>query len=46
VRKRIGPHGIVKIYGQEKNNHHTTSRAMNMLLHGEDTEFEIYHVTR
>jgi type I restriction enzyme M protein len=39
VRKRMGPHGIGKIYGQEKN-----ITTYNMLLHGvKDTEFEIYH---
>jgi type I restriction enzyme M protein len=44
VRKRIGPHGIGKIYGQEKNITTYNLARMNMLLHGvKDTEFEIYH---
>jgi type I restriction enzyme M protein len=44
VRKRTGPHGIGKIYGQEKNITTYNLARMNMLLHGvKDTEFEIYH---
>jgi type I restriction enzyme M protein len=44
VRKRMGPHGIGKIYGQEKNMTTYNLARMNMLLHGvKDTEFEIYH---
>ncbi len=44
VRKRIGPQGIGKIYGQEKNITTYNLARMNMLLHGvKDTEFEIYH---
>lgn len=44
VRKRIGAHGIGKIYGQEKNITTYNLARMNMLLHGvKDTEFEIYH---
>jgi type I restriction enzyme M protein len=44
VRKRMGPHGIGKIYGQEKNITTYNLCRMNMLLHGvKDTEFDIYH---
>ena len=44
VRKRIGSHGIGKIYGQESNITTYNLARMNMLLHGvKDTEFEIYH---
>ncbi|MDR3413285.1 MAG: type I restriction-modification system subunit M [Formivibrio sp.] len=44
VRKRMGPRGIGKIYGQEKNVTTYNLARMNMLLHGvKDTEFEIYH---
>jgi len=44
VRRRMGPHGIGKIYGQEKNITTYNLARMNMLLHGvKDTEFEIYH---
>jgi len=44
VRKQIGPHGIGKIYGQEKNITTYNLARMNMLLHGvKDSEFEIYH---
>lgn len=44
VRKRMAPHGIGKIYGQEKNITTYNLARMNMLLHGvKDTEFEIYH---
>jgi type I restriction enzyme M protein len=44
VRKRMGPHGIGRIYGQEKNITTYNLARMNMLLHGvKDTEFEIYH---
>lgn len=44
VRKQLGPHGIGKIYGQEKNITTYNLARMNMLLHGvKDTEFEIYH---
>lgn len=44
IRKRMGAHGIGKIYGQEKNITTYNLARMNMLLHGvKDTEFEIYH---
>ena len=44
VRKQLGPHGIGKIYGQEKNITTYNLARMNMLLHGvKDTEFEIQH---
>ncbi|MBA2657971.1 MAG: type I restriction-modification system subunit M [Nitrosospira sp.] len=44
VRKHLGPHGIGKIYGQEKNITTYNLARMNMLLHGvKDTEFEIHH---
>ena len=44
VRKRMGTHGIGKIFGQEKNITTYNLARMNMLLHGvKDTEFEIYH---
>ena len=44
VRKRMGPQGIGKIYGQEKNITTYNLARMNMLLHGvKDTEFEIFH---
>ncbi len=44
VRKRMGPCGIGKIYGQEKNITTYNLARMNMLLHGvKDSEFEIYH---
>jgi type I restriction enzyme M protein len=44
VRKRMGPRGIGKIYGQEKNVTTYNLARMNMLLHGvKDSEFEIYH---
>jgi type I restriction enzyme M protein len=44
VRKRMGPRGIGKIYGQEKNVTTYNLARMNMLLHGvKDTEFEIFH---
>ncbi|MFC5520129.1 type I restriction-modification system subunit M [Polaromonas jejuensis] len=44
VRKRMGPHGIGRIYGQEKNITTYNLARMNMLLHGvKDTEFEIFH---
>ena len=44
VRKKMGPHGIGKIYGQEKNITTYNLARMNMLLHGvKDTEFEIHH---
>ncbi|MEA3371513.1 MAG: type I restriction-modification system subunit M [Campylobacterota bacterium] len=44
VRNQIGPHGIGKIYGQEKNITTYNLARMNMLLHGvKDTEFEIFH---
>ena len=44
VRKRMGSHGISKIYGQEKNITTYNLARMNMLLHGvKDSEFEIYH---
>ena len=44
VRKRMGRHGIGKIFGQEKNITTYNLARMNMLLHGvKDSEFEIYH---
>src|SRR5690625_4471589 len=44
VRKQMGPHGIGKIYGQEKNITTYNLSRMNMLLHGvKDSEFDIYH---
>lgn len=44
VRKQMGPNGIGKIFGQEKNITTYNLARMNMLLHGlKDTEFEIYH---
>lgn len=44
VRHRMGPQGIGKIYGQEKNITTYNLARMNMLLHGvKDSEFEIYH---
>lgn len=44
VRKQLGPHGIGKLYGQEKNITTYNLARMNMLLHGlKDSEFEIYH---
>ena len=44
VRRRMGSHGIGKIYGQEKNITTYNLARMNMLLHGvKDTEFEIFH---
>ena len=44
VRKQMGPNGIGKIFGQEKNITTYNLARMNMLLHGvKDTEFEIHH---
>jgi type I restriction enzyme M protein len=44
VRHRMGPHGIGKIYGQEKNITTYNLARMNMLLHGvKDSEFDISH---
>ena len=44
VRSQMGPHGIGKIYGQEKNITTYNLARMNMLLHGlKDTEFDIHH---
>ncbi len=44
VRRRMGPLGIGKIFGQEKNITTYNLARMNMLLHGvKDSEFEIYH---
>ena len=44
VRKRMGPHGIGKIFGQENNITTYNLARMNMLLHGvKDSEFEIFH---
>lgn len=44
VRKQMGPNGIGRIYGQEKNITTYNLARMNMLLHGmKDTEFEIHH---
>ena len=44
VRKQLGPNGIGKIYGQEKNITTYNLTRMNMLLRGvKDSEFEIHH---
>ena len=44
VRRQLGPHGLGKIYGQEKNITTYNLARMNMLLHGvKDSEFEIHH---
>ena len=44
IRRRMGPHGIGKIFGQESNITTYNLARMNMLLHGvKDTEFEIFH---
>ena len=44
VRHRMGPYGIGKVYGQEKNITTYNLARMNMLLHGmKDSEFEIFH---
>ncbi|MBP2512659.1 type I restriction-modification system subunit M [Sphingomonas sp. PvP018] len=44
VRSQMGPRGIGKIYGQEKNITTYNLARMNMLLHGvKDSEFEIFH---
>lgn len=44
VRHQLGPNGISKIYGQEKNITTYNLARMNMLLHGvKDSEFEIFH---
>jgi len=44
VRNQMGPHGIGKIFGQEKNITTYNLARMNMLLHGvKDSEFEIHH---
>ena len=44
VRQRMGPHGIGKIFGQEKNITTYSLARMNMLLHGvKDSEFAIHH---
>ena len=44
VHKRMGPHGIGKVHGQEKNITTYNLARMNMLLHGvKDSEFEIHH---
>ena len=44
VRRRMGKHGIGKLYGQENNITTYNLARMNMLLHGvRDTEFEIFH---
>lgn len=44
VRNQLGPNGIGKIYGQEKNITTYNLARMNMLLHGmKDSEFEIHH---
>lgn len=43
VRKRMGPNGIGKIYGQEKIQTTYNLARMNLLIHGvKHTEFEIY----
>ncbi|AGM41848.1 type I restriction-modification system subunit M [Aeromonas hydrophila] len=44
VRRLMGPHGIGKIHGQEKNITTYNLARMNMLLHGvKDSEFDIFH---
>jgi type I restriction enzyme M protein len=44
VWRRMGKHGVGKLYGQEKNITTYNLARMNMLLHGlKDTEFEIFH---
>ena len=44
VRNKLGPQGVGKIYGQERNITTYNLARMNMLLHGvKDTEFEIFH---
>ena len=44
VRKRMGPHGIGRIFGQEMNVTTYNLARMNMLMHGvKNSEFEIYH---
>ena len=44
VRRQLGPKGVGKIYGQEKNITTYNLARMNMLLHGmKDTEFDIHH---
>ncbi len=44
VRNQLGPRGIGKIFGQEKNITTYNLARMNMLLHGvKDSEFEIHH---
>jgi type I restriction enzyme M protein len=44
VRQQLGPNGISKIYGQEKNITTYNLARMNMLLHGvKDAEFDIFH---
>ena len=44
VRNQLGPHGVGKIFGQEKNITTYNLARMNMLLHGvKDSEFKIYH---
>lgn len=44
VRRLMGPHGIGKIFGQEKNITTYNLARMNMLLHGvKDSEFDIFH---
>jgi type I restriction enzyme M protein len=44
VRRRMGPNGIGKIFGQESNITTYNLARMNMILHGvKDSEFEIYH---
>jgi type I restriction enzyme M protein len=44
VRKRVGPHAIGKLVGQESNITTYNLARMNMLLHGmKDSEFEIHH---
>ena len=44
VRNQLGPHGVGKIFGKEKNITTYNLARMNMLLHGvKDSEFKIYH---
>ncbi len=44
VRRRMGPHGVGKIFGQEQNITTYNLARMNMLLHGvKDSESDIYH---
>ena len=47
VRHRMGPHGIGKIYGREKNMTTYNLARTNMLLHGvKDSEFLDEHIEK